>query len=149
VTATILALFGCQFDCICYSSFLSKRDETAFRALFEAFNISSNIDYGTLKDITWKLLKDYSSLSEQRIFLRENMEQASYGSQKVERIQKSPRVLLVDEVDIFFSDDVLGHAIMRPLVLKGKAISDALLYIWHQCTSLSSHSVLQCEQVKI
>jgi hypothetical protein len=95
-----------------------------------------------------EVMKDYSSLSEQRIFHRENMEQASYGSQNVERIQKSPRVLLVDEVDIIFSGDVFGHAIMRPLVLKGKAISDALLYIWHQCTSLSSHSVLQCEQVK-
>lgn len=48
----LLALFGSEVYCVCYSSYLSNRDFESFREMFEAFDVIKQIKYGTFSEIS-------------------------------------------------------------------------------------------------
>ena len=47
ILSTIYALLGFNVDVVCYSNYLSKRDEKAFEFLFKALEVEDKIHYGT------------------------------------------------------------------------------------------------------
>lgn len=51
ITACTLALFGMDIYCVCYSSYLSKRDYSAFEVLFQRLQLVERINYGTFNKI--------------------------------------------------------------------------------------------------
>ena len=53
--ATFYALLGYDVDVICYSNFLSVRDYNGFKDIFEVFQVSSFITYGTFEGLADRL----------------------------------------------------------------------------------------------
>ena len=56
VVSIILALFGNQVDCVCYSQYLSNRDCASFQQMFTDFDVQHKIAYYTFNELAEKLL---------------------------------------------------------------------------------------------
>lgn len=56
ITASTLALFGMHTYCVCYSSYLSQRDYSAFEALFQRLQLVQRVNYGTFNKICESML---------------------------------------------------------------------------------------------
>ena len=61
--AALFGLLGFRVRCICYSKYLSERDEKAFTALFEAFQLHK----GGLDRIVYSTITEYSHSAEVRL----------------------------------------------------------------------------------
>jgi energy-coupling factor transporter ATP-binding protein EcfA2 len=139
VTATILALLGCNVDCICYSKYLSNRDYEDFIHIFELFGVTESIRYGNIQSLADSMLKTYW-MSAESIVLGKSLRSGDTSTMLDER----PRILLVDEVDVFFGEEVLGES-FRP---RGKIAAGSLKmkkmfhHIWSLCSDKSLADVL-------
>lgn len=58
--AILLALINqkLQVDCVSYSTYLSERDYSNFKQIFEELGVSNRISYGTFNQITEKLINE-------------------------------------------------------------------------------------------
>ena len=105
VTCIVLALLGSTVNCACYSDYLSERDFNSFSTLFEDFGVLDYISYGTFN----KLCEDFINETG-------NIRDLVYGKilgQSVNFGRKTPdgrpKILLIDEVDVFFNKDFYGN----------------------------------------
>ncbi|CAF4470583.1 unnamed protein product [Rotaria sp. Silwood2] len=101
-TASILALLGFDVCCACYSEYLSLLDYTAFVPLFDSLVVE-------------QLISNDSNIA---------VENA--------KIIKRPKILLIDEVDVFFSRDFYGNVYTPAASLKEPTITSLVNYIWTQ-----------------
>ena len=51
VLATLLAVNNYDVDCVCYSKYLSSRDEASFAAVFDAFKVKDRVKYDTFNGL--------------------------------------------------------------------------------------------------
>ncbi|KAL4466765.1 hypothetical protein ABPG74_010362 [Tetrahymena malaccensis] len=103
----MLALLGCEVDVVCYSSYLSQRDHNAFKSLFDRFEVSNKINYYDFKQLSENYLKKYSNvrnLTSKLIKAELQLENKENGNQQ----NQNNKILLIDEVDIFFNLDYYG-----------------------------------------
>ncbi len=52
ICCAIFALVGFEVHSVCYSKYLSERDENKFKELFTFLGVEKNITYGTIKEIS-------------------------------------------------------------------------------------------------
>jgi len=123
----VLALLGYEVSCASYSKHLSKRDYEAFKPLFEEFGVELLIKYSTLSDLAEHVINsngDIRDLVKQRILSCPVLFQIkpSYASSK--------RILIIDEVDVFFSEDFYGvtHNPVAPFA--SEATKAIIEHIW-------------------
>ena len=64
VTLVVLALFGFDVYCGCYSRHLIERDQNEFKFLFEALKVDQFIHYGTIEQLCEKVINNQGSLRE-------------------------------------------------------------------------------------
>ena len=100
VLATLLAIRGWDVDCVCYSSYLSARDAQSFASVFRAFSVHDQVQYGTFNGLAEKSINangDVRKMTEEVVVKRgaPSALPAAAGRRKI---------LLIDEVDVFFSD---------------------------------------------
>ena len=122
MTSTMLALLGCDVDCGCYSDYLSKRDFTAFLAMFTAFGVTEHIKYGTFNWLCEEFINRHGDVRE---MVRARMK----GGDSVEARAlpaARARILLIDEVDVFFTKEFYG-SVYQPLTLLEDPTIDALV----------------------
>ena len=126
VLATTLALYGYNVDCVCYSSMLSSRDCDDFASMFKSFGVSSQVRYGTFDDLSEALIK------EQYGDLRQAANNYIVGAACSKEPQQAPppRVLIIDEVDVFCSEAFFGGAYCPQLEIKNDAVARLMRYIW-------------------
>ena len=108
VTAIILAMMGCNVECVCYSEYLSSRDHGVFREIFDDFEVESYIHYGTIRGTCHRILcgeGNLRGLTKDLVWGRLDKE----PTPKRSKLQKRMKVLLVDEVDVFFKEDFYGN----------------------------------------
>lgn len=130
----LLALVGYNVRVVCYSDYLSTRDEQAFMKLFEDFGVKNRIEYGTLDDIAFAFQdivvdgqrKGFVELVNERILGVEGMKQ---DLQMWNRNVRNT-ILLIDEVDVFFSDDFYGSTIRPCSVVGMPMLADIQTEIW-------------------
>ena len=101
VLATLLAIRGWDVDCVCYSSYLSARDAESFASVFRAFSIHDQVQYGTFNGLAEKSINakgDVRKMTEEVVVKRgaPSALPAAAGRRR--------KILLIDEVDVFFSD---------------------------------------------
>ena len=126
MTAAVLALLGCDVGCVSYSEYLSSRDHTAFEAVFRAFGIAEHVHYGTFHNLCEEFINAHGDVR--------SLVRASINRIPLEDVTKKAtdrrRILLIDEVDVFFSKDFYGN-VYRPMAsVTDKTISDLIGYIW-------------------
>lgn len=123
VVASTLALWGYSVDVLCYSSYLSGRDQEAFQNMFADFGVERWIWYGTLKGLSHKIIgKGFYGEAYAAI---EGLKPANG-----KHVEFRPSVLLVDEVDIFFGADVFGKVSRNCCTFSPQSLLTLLKSIW-------------------
>jgi len=140
VTAVVLALFGFNVDCVCYSSMLSERDKAAFASMLEAFGVSSQIQYGTFDSQYESLLREVHG--DLRAQCMDHLRGAA-SSRQGQLAALPPRVLFVDEVDVFLTKSFFGSTLQMSFCLQNKEIVELLTYIWSQRSRRSNISAIK------
>lgn len=102
----LLGLLGYEIFCASYSKYLSERDFSAFLPLFDALGITPLVHYSTLSDLAESIINEKGNvreLAESRI-----LNKAVSRRQKAALKSFRKRILLIDEVDVFFSESFFG-----------------------------------------
>ena len=129
-TSTLLAMMGFNVDCACYSKYLSNRDFLEFKPLFDKFGVTKYISYGT-----------FGQLCEQFINLRGDIRQivestitGTSRGPKEDKILCRKRILLIDEVDTFFSPDFFGKLYEPFASIADRTLTSLVLWLWDNRT---------------
>ncbi|CAM4908372.1 unnamed protein product [Rotaria socialis] len=126
--ACIFALIGVDVNCSCYSDILSTRDKEAFASLFGALGIQEHIEYGTFNKLCENLLNEQCDVREKvRDMILKNRNALEIMAE-TKRIRQ--KVLLIDEVDVFLSEEYYGGLYTPVLYLKHPVIKTLLDTIW-------------------
>jgi|GEM_PF-7127190 len=110
--SSLLALTGRRVRAVCYSEYLATRDQQDFKNFFEEFGIDKEITYGTFEEMANAVLKPEVNGKKQG--LRELVEgrilnHSAEQSGQIKQEDISNTTLLIDEVDVFFSDQFYGN----------------------------------------
>ncbi|CAF3762063.1 unnamed protein product, partial [Rotaria sp. Silwood1] len=128
-TASILALLGFDVCCACYSEYLSDRDYRSFFSLFDSLGVLSNVHYGTFNKLCEYIINEDGDI-------RQVVEQliSTDSNQAVEKAKQTKRakILLIDEVDVFFSRNFYGNVYTPSTSLRDPTITALVNHIWAQ-----------------
>jgi hypothetical protein len=131
ITSTVLALMGYDVDCACYSEHLSKRDYHSFESLFSKFGLINNIRYSTFSKIAEAFLNNKGNIRQSIAATLETNPRSLIivGGQSSQDEHRS-RVIIIDEVDVFFSPTFYGKPYNPKTLLKGYEIFALTSSIW-------------------
>ena len=62
VLSLVLSLLGNKVNCVCYSEYLKTRDYNDFKELFEAFDVTDLVSYGTFSEISENLINEKGNM---------------------------------------------------------------------------------------
>ncbi|CAF1187714.1 unnamed protein product [Rotaria sp. Silwood1] len=128
VTACVFALIGMDVRCSCYSEYLSVRDQNDFAPVFRVLGIEKRIEYGTFNKLCENLLNEQCNVREKvRDMIMKNQNAIDVG---VAMARVRPKVLLIDEVDVFLSEKFYGGIYTPSLYLKDLSIKMLLDTLW-------------------
>ena len=96
----------CSVDCVCYSAYLSERDNKDFEAVFKHFGVSEMVQYGTFQQLSERLINEEGDVRAMTLDVVLNSKEARALPA---RAMPKKRILLVDEVDVFFSSSFYGE----------------------------------------
>jgi hypothetical protein len=134
VTSSVLALLGMDVSCACYSQYLSKRDEEAFNFIFVALQIDQFIHYDTFSRLCERIInKDGDIRGNVENVIRKGINSTKINESKFIR----PQVLIIDEVDVFFSKEFYGNLYTPSICLRDEAITKLLDLVWSKKSSSS------------
>ena len=149
-TAAILTLLGFDVYCACYSEYLSDRDYKAFLPLFDALDLSKYIHYGTFNKLRESIINENGNIREKvenfiskdsnvnspsqvENFVSKNSNVSSRSQTENQKTRRRrPKILLIDEVDVFFSRDFYGNVYTPSASLKDPTITALINYIWQK-----------------
>lgn len=132
VVSMIFALNGFEVKCACYSKYLSLRDFESFAPMFNALGLTDRITYGTFNEVAECQINREGDIRE---ILKSLVMKEEFQEKRPEidlSTNKRPQVLLIDEVDVFFSDDFYGRTYNPSAKVRHPAISKLTDYIWEQ-----------------
>ena len=133
VSAIVLALFNSEVQCVCYSKYLSNRDYADFVSMFKDFGVDDLIQYGTLRDLAAQnaLGKDVVNVVEQHLRFQPDKKHNYTRSSLMEAAGVGRlKVLLIDEVDVFFDSKIYGN-LFRPVTgISDTDIKALIMLIW-------------------
>ncbi|KAL4480832.1 hypothetical protein ABPG72_001701 [Tetrahymena utriculariae] len=128
VAAILLALHEVDVYCACYSQYLSQRDYESFLKLFEILGVTQSIKYGSFSKICEYIINEQGDVRS----LTTDYIQYGFSDNNKNTIKKirNPRVLLVDEVDVFFQKDFYGNMYNPVARLQDENIQKLAELIW-------------------
>ncbi|EAR94029.2 SecA DEAD-box-like domain protein (macronuclear) [Tetrahymena thermophila SB210] len=140
----MLALLGCEVDVVCYSSYLSQRDNQDFRKLFSFFGVSEKIKYGTLNYQAEKYIDNYLNVRQTTLNIVNQSMQNDHKN--LIKNTKNCKILLIDEVDIFFNLDYYGKTYNPLVYFETQEIKNIITEIWNQRGQSESKIIRNIEQ---
>ena len=147
VAFCVLVLLGAEVSCVCYSDYLSSRDYDSLKPIFEALNITQNIHYGTVNQICENILNEHGDIRSSVVNFILNKKEEKIKS--VSDVMK-PRVLLIDEVDVFFSDTFYGNIYTPLALLKDPIINNLTSYLFeNRATMLNINTLEKVKNFKL
>eukprot|EP01040_Poterioochromonas_malhamensis_P013407 gene13407-14738_t len=136
VAACIFALLGYDVNVACYSQYLSRRDEEGARALFERFGLNikaedrrdaARVQYGTFQQLAEDFINENGSIRTRIEYLVRDKQPP-----KVKSPKPRPRILLIDEVDVFLDPSFYVQSYNPIGSLSCVTIQDIAQYIWNE-----------------
>jgi hypothetical protein len=124
-TSSVLALLGCEVNVACYSDYLSTRDGADARPMFELLGVAANIHYGTFNQLCERIIGENGDI---RLRVSALIKGEKESLKKPEKIM--PKILLIDEVDVFFSSDFYGQIYEPSSRISSPAISEFIKFLW-------------------
>lgn len=131
VVATYFGLLGFDVYSICYSSYLSKRDYQDFVDIFEAFGIKEKIVYSTISEMCEITINQTGSV---RDLTKSVVESATKPPARLKSPNKN-RILLIDEVDVFFGSDFYGNTYNPATMISNEHTYEILNFIYSNRTT--------------
>ncbi|KAL4489791.1 hypothetical protein ABPG72_022431 [Tetrahymena utriculariae] len=129
ITSIIFALYDIDIYCACYSEYLSQRDYNSFLQLFNTIGITSNIKYGIFNKICEQIINQHGQIRDLVVdYITNGFTERSKDKSKDK--ETKPKILLIDEVDVFFSQDFYGKLYNPIARLQDQCISDLAEFIW-------------------
>eukprot|EP00808_Paulinella_micropora_P007858 g11024.t1 len=125
--ATFLALLGCQVDVACYSKRLIERDEADFDEFWKLVGVRDQIKYWTLNELSSHVLTAGGDVRELTKAFLTGQERQLEGKAPPTR----PRILLIDEVDVFMQKDFYGKCYEQGTLIKSPNISKLFKHVWN------------------
>ena len=92
-------------DCVCYSAYLSERDKEDFEPVFKHFGVNEMVKYGTFQQLCERLINEEGDVRAMTLDVILGSKEARATPVRPEK----KRILLVDEVDVFFSGSFYGE----------------------------------------
>ena len=128
VSSAVFALYKCRVSVACYSEYLSQRDGANIAFLFNALGVPDEVRYMTLTKVC-----EYEI--NKTVNIREALEGIIMSGHCAAGMQAGggewrPRVLLVDEVDVFFTKSFYGSTYLPACELRDATISNLLRQIY-------------------
>ena len=148
MVAIVLAMSGYEVDCACYSEYLSFRDYESFLPLFKQLGLSEYIKYGTFNNVCETFLTARGNIRETVSSMI--LTNADLSVSKVSKPLRN-RILLIDEVDVFFSKEFYGNIYKPYSRLNNLEITTLIKYIWsikNDLPALRIASLTQTQQYK-
>lgn len=129
--ATVFAVMGQEVHCACYSKYLSERDYLSFESLFNAFCPADKklVQYGTFQQLSENFVNKKAGNVRGALTDMINGVQHSPAAAPA---PTPPPVLLVDEVDVFFSKDFYGSNYQLRLLFKNDTVSALTDMMWRE-----------------
>ncbi|CAB0008815.1 unnamed protein product [Nesidiocoris tenuis] len=146
LTAALFAFTGYNAFIICYSRYLVKRDESDFQQFFNISKIASKVQYITVQELAEKCMNpiiDGNSLSLRGCLQDHILQHRPLPNLSSASFNFKNTILLIDEVDVFFSRNIFGSVKQPALKLYIDGLGDMQEFIWKKVTSgCSSTDVL-------
>ncbi|CAF4737664.1 unnamed protein product, partial [Rotaria sp. Silwood2] len=128
ITACVFALVGVDVNCSCYSEYLSMRDKNDFAPVFRALGIEERIEYGTFNKLCESFLNEQCNIREKVHDMIINNKNSIDVVKTTGRVR--PKVLLIDEVDVFLSEKYYGGLYTPSVYLKDTTIKNLIDSLW-------------------
>ena len=141
IVACVFALMGMNVNCSCYSEYLSTRDKNDFASVFQALGIEDHIEYGTFNKLCENVLNEQCNIREKvRDMIMNNAETIEVARSTT---RARPKVLLIDEVDVFLSEKFYGGMYAPSVHLKDPSIKDLLDVLWKNGNNLHTLNAIK------
>jgi hypothetical protein len=142
--ATLLGILGFHVDCVCYSQYLSARDWSAFQAIFELFGVQERVKYDTFTSLSKRLINSVCDVREgTRSFLDSDSRRGAADGGGDDGCKK---ILLIDEVDVFFGEDFYGAVYAASSVFLNPHVETIQRLVWHHRATPSGDIVKQVKK---
>ena len=135
-TAIVLAKLGYHVDVVCYSEYLSLRDFGAFQKIFRRLSVLDHIHYSDFSKLSNRILSEGVDVPNIRHMVQKLIQRQSH--QKQAQTTKRPKILLLDEVDVFFSDSFYGRLFRPSEEIHGDESFGLVKYVWDNRGSLTT-----------
>ena len=115
---------------LCYSDYLSDRDFESFQNMFMKFGLTNLIRYGSSSKVCEKFLNERGNIRDgvsSIISSTKGINLFAVASKNEERI------LLIDEVDVFFNKDFYANIYKPYAKLCSDEITALVKEIWEEC----------------
>lgn len=146
-----LKLIGYDIEIVCYSSYLSNRDEIEFENFYENLQFEKNPTYTTFTQLAdnifntsnvgkhidfRKAVKTYLFSTDAGTLTKNSNNSSNNIDDSPERIYLAEnKILLIDEVDVFFSENIFGQIQCPCISICSVIIADAQEKIWELINS--------------
>jgi len=125
-------------DCMCYSQLLADRDYEYFQDVFKAFGVQNRITYGSFSVLA---REEFQRQGE----VRSGVEKLFQGELRPNSVpcktKRVNRILLLDEVDVFFQQHTFGSTYNPSVVVASTEFTLLLRKIWQHREMVSSDIV--------
>eukprot|EP00475_Leptophrys_vorax_P028903 TRINITY_DN420_c0_g1_i1.p1 TRINITY_DN420_c0_g1~~TRINITY_DN420_c0_g1_i1.p1 ORF type:complete len:1662 (-),score=448.40 TRINITY_DN420_c0_g1_i1:60-4469(-) len=143
VASSVLSLLGFEVCVACYSKFLSERDYTDFRRIFEAIGVRNLVFYGTFQEVCERVLNQSMDVRVATLkFLKDGTINSAGTPSQTERI------LLIDEVDVFFDESFYGNLYLPVARLSSENVYRLAGKIWTDSSKRSFSAVTTLDEYK-
>ncbi|KAL9695638.1 hypothetical protein quinque_014923 [Culex quinquefasciatus] len=134
--AAVLALTGHYVQIGCYNEYLVKRDGGEFEEFYKLLGVSDVIKYGTFEDMANAVVAPEvdGKRMELRTFVQEMILSDGGGSRpkKPKPQVRANSVLLMDEVDVFFTKEYYGNVYCPASFLYVPGLAEIQVRIWNE-----------------
>jgi len=128
--SVVFALLGRSINVVCYNPYLLQRDSNLISGLYREFDVQSNIKYCTIDDLVALMMEDQSIPNVRQLVI--DLLSNKMPTDKPFRIGRSNKILLIDEVDVFFGPDFFGQCQHVSVVIDDPASQELIQYIFNE-----------------
>jgi len=135
LTATLYALLNVNINVICFSEYLTYKDDTQFDKFFKSLRVDHLIKYSTiLKLVESMFLSALPNFREQVLSFLKGQSVTAFTAKTEQDI------LLIDEVDVFFGPDFYGQLFSPARTIKSSDATHLCRFMWENRSEIIEKS---------
>jgi uncharacterized protein YegL len=146
--ATFFAYFGYNVDVVCYNPFLSQRDWNLFKFVFGFFAVADRIHYCDIDSLINRAM-DTGAVPDLTEVAEAIAQQCVFKPSKLPS-DPNKRILLIDEVDVFFGENFYGQRYNSVHVIDTPDTRELLCHVFEKRREYSGNpkKALKCLEKK-